>query len=91
MIVQLEIFCWNIQVVEECANRLNKEGLIVEVTKNRAKQRLPHPSFKIMNEATAIINKIAGRFGFDPVSRTKVPGPKKEDIDPFLELMKANR
>ena len=74
-LVQLRLYCLNIQIAEDCSQILKKEGLTQRIKKNRVMQDVAHPCLKIMNDAIAIINRIAGRFGFDPASRTKVPAP----------------
>lgn len=91
-IPQLEIYCFNIQLIKEFSASLKKEGYTTTITnKGGHSYEVIHPKLKAMNEATAIVSRIAGRFGFDPASRTKVGAPPKTDEDPFKELMREGK
>ena len=87
-IPQLQIYCWNIQLIKEASAILKKEGYTTTITnKGGYSYEVQHPMLKALNEATEKVIRIAGRFGFDPASRTKVGAPPKEVEDPFKSLM----
>lgn len=90
---QLRLYCYNIQVAELSAEEL-KGGLKSIITnKGGYSYEVEHPAVKTMNNAIAIINRIASKFGFDPVARTKVAAPKKEPEkdDPFVSALGGMR
>lgn len=84
---QLIMYCRNFQIQEECAAKIAVEGLTTIITnKGGGSYAVPSPYFKMMNEAGAVISRIAARFGFDPVSSSNVSAPKQhKEKDPMSE------
>lgn len=92
---QLRMYCLNIQIVEGCAEVLKSEGLTATITnKGGFSYEIEHPMLRSMNNAIAIVNRIASKFGFDPVARTRVGAVKKDknrQQDPFEEMIEGTR
>jgi P27 family predicted phage terminase small subunit len=87
---QLRMYCFNIQIVEECSQILADKGYAVTITnKGGHSYETESPAVATMNKALAVVNRIAAKFGFDPASRTKVAVPaKQKDEDPFESAIK---
>lgn len=71
---------------ENAVRELKKKGYTVKAGAQRDDK--PSPWISIRNESLKNYMNIATRFGLDPISAVKVPGGKKEDKDPFEEMMK---
>ncbi len=77
----LEAYCEAYQEWKDAARIVAKEGLL-----DGSKA---HAAVKVLNDARAQCMTYAQRFGFDPVSRSRISAPKKETKDPTLEFLKA--
>ncbi|HQQ81926.1 MAG TPA: phage terminase small subunit P27 family [Cyclobacteriaceae bacterium] len=90
-LAQLRLYCHNIQIAEDCAEQIKKEGMTTTTTnKGGYSYEVEHPAVNTMYKAIQVVTRIAGKFGFDPASRTKVAAPKKKEEvkDPFEEAVK---
>jgi len=77
---QLRLYCYSIQVAEECAQKLADDGYTETLTnKGGFSYEVPSPALKTMNDAIGVVTRVASKFGFDPVARLKVAAPKKQE------------
>lgn len=91
----LQSYCMSIQVVEEFAAILKKEGYMTEYTnKGGETNTIVHPAVAAMEKAQRMMVTIAARFGFDPISRKRLsqaPAKKEKAAeDPFETAIRTS-
>lgn len=91
-LAQLQIYCYNVQIVEICAQKLKDEGYTTTLTNQGGNSyQVENPHVRIMMNATTIINRIAGKFGFDPAARKKIGARQKPmEEDPLAGAVESN-
>lgn len=86
---QLEQYCYYFGMYRKCQEELGDDLTSTITNKGGFSYEVVNPLIKVMNDATAITNRIAAKFGFDPASRTRVAAPKKkEEEDPLAGAVK---
>lgn len=88
-IPSLVAYVYNVELSYTLPEYIKKEGVTTtHINKHGESNEVKNPKLAIYNEALRQINMFGAKFGFDPVSRTKVEGPKKQEENPFEKMRK---
>ncbi len=85
----LEGYIFNVELCQILPDEIMKEGVLtVHVNRAGESNKIKNPKLAVYNEALRMINLFGSKFGFDPLSRTKIDMPETEE-DP-LEKYRNN-
>ena len=81
--------CMTFNMIRECEETINREGMIVEGA--RTGDRVKHPAISILNQARQQFRLQCKSFGLDPDSREKISVAVEEDPEDELEQLFRER